>query len=156
MKQSNIKSGKLLLCLAILRKITGKNLFSLLVYGFLLLLYAPPGNTSERLGVVRSQDNAQQWSNITERLQAATVDYCIVETANWKQPSDLGEIDVLLLPNVSALTEAQAEALNGWMNQGESDCHWTDRKFISARRAIAAAIAVWSLLGISDQFSVNA
>ena len=118
MKQSKIKSGKLLLCLAILRKITGKNLFSLLVYGFLLLLYAPPGNTSERLGVVRSQDNAQQWSNITERLQAATVDYCIVETANWKQASDLGKINVLLLPNVSALTEAQAEALNGWMNQG--------------------------------------
>ena len=117
-KQSNIKSGKLLLCLAILRKITGNNLFSLLVYGFLLLLYAPPGNTSERLGVVRSQDNAQQWSNITDRLQAATVDYCIVETANWKQASDLGKINVLLLPNVSALTEAQAEALNGWMNQG--------------------------------------
>ena len=119
MKQSNIKSGKLLLCLAIMRKITGKNLFSLLVYGFLLLLYAPPGNTSEtRLGVVRSQDNAQQWSNITDRLQAATVDYCIVETVNWKQPSDLGKINVLLLPNVSALTEAQAEALDGWMNQG--------------------------------------
>jgi uncharacterized lipoprotein YddW (UPF0748 family) len=70
------------------------------------------------VGVLKSPDNAQQWTEITNRLQATGVGYCILETANWQSEADLNNINVLLLPNVTTLDGAQAEALAKWMDRG--------------------------------------
>ncbi|MGF1481231.1 MAG: family 10 glycosylhydrolase [Cyanophyceae cyanobacterium] len=73
---------------------------------------------ASRIGVVRSQDNARQWSAIAERLESASVNYCIVEAASWQQPTDLDDVSVLLLPNVSTLNQEQVGSLAQWMDQG--------------------------------------
>ncbi|MGK7877595.1 MAG: glycoside hydrolase family 10 protein [Xenococcaceae cyanobacterium] len=81
-----------------------------------LTLYASPAMA--KLGVVRSQENARQWPEITNRLQATGLDYCILDSSNWQQESDLKNVRVLFLPNVETLNGAQAIALDRWMSQG--------------------------------------
>lgn len=73
---------------------------------------------STEVGVVRSRENVQQWGEIVNRLEVLGVDYCVLETKNWQEKSDLDQIKVLLLPNVGNITGSQAIALNGWVNQG--------------------------------------
>lgn len=71
-----------------------------------------------QLGVVRSPDNAEEWSGITSRLQSTGVAYCVVDFAQVRQASDLGNTQLLLLPNIERLEPAQLEALQDWINRG--------------------------------------
>jgi uncharacterized lipoprotein YddW (UPF0748 family) len=82
------------------------------------LSFTPAIAVSTPLGVVRSQDNAGQWAEITTRLQAIGVDYCIVDLTSWQQESDLNNLRVLFLPNVTSFNSAQAIALDKWMGRG--------------------------------------
>ena len=82
------------------------------------IVLTPTIAAGETLGVVKSQENGRQWSEITNRLQQVGVDYCIVETSSWREELDLGNISVLFLPNVESLTGAQATAIDRWMNRG--------------------------------------
>jgi hypothetical protein len=107
-----------------------KMLFSKLIYqqSKLLLImtcilqsaiYMAPANAiSARLGVVKSQENTPQWESISKRLKATGVDYCIVDETQWKDETDLGEVKVLLLPNVDNIEQAQAIALSRWAARG--------------------------------------
>lgn len=70
------------------------------------------------LGVVKSEENASQWTGITKRLQVAGVDYCVVDLPSVRSAADLGSRTVLFLPNVETLTPAQAIALEEWMSRG--------------------------------------
>jgi uncharacterized lipoprotein YddW (UPF0748 family) len=69
------------------------------------------------LGVVKSQENKQQWSEIVTRLETVGVNYCIVDADQWQEVSDLGNVRVLLLPNVPILNGAQVNALNQWLKE---------------------------------------
>jgi hypothetical protein len=82
------------------------------------LLIAPASAVTARLGVVKAQENAAQWAEITKRLQATGVDYCIVDASKWQDETDLGGVRVLLLPNVDSIDWAQASALETWMARG--------------------------------------
>jgi extradiol dioxygenase family protein len=73
---------------------------------------------SARFGVVKTTDNASQWNEITKRLQATGVDYCIVDASRWQDESALGQTRVLLFPNVDNLDQRQAIALERWMGRG--------------------------------------
>jgi len=83
-------------------------------------LVLPPAAKAENavFGVVKSQENANQWTGITTRLQAAGVDYCVVDLASVRSTADLGDRTVLFLPNIETLTPAQAIALEEWMSRG--------------------------------------
>lgn len=70
------------------------------------------------LGVVKSQENATQWTGITERLQAAKVAYCVIDLDNVRNATDLGSRTVVFLPNVATLSPTQAIALEQWISQG--------------------------------------
>jgi uncharacterized lipoprotein YddW (UPF0748 family) len=70
------------------------------------------------LGVVRSQDNAEQWEQVTARLQAADLPYRLIELQQVQRSSDLADITVIFLPNVQTISSAQLLALESWMNQG--------------------------------------
>ena len=70
------------------------------------------------LSVVKSQENANQWTGITTRLQVAGVSYCVVDWPAVKNAADLGSTAVLFLPNVEVLTPVQAIALEEWMGRG--------------------------------------
>lgn len=70
------------------------------------------------VGVVRSQENAKQWSTITDRLQSVGVSYCILDTVNWQEEKDLNNFKVLFLPNVENINGSQAIALQQWMSRG--------------------------------------
>ena len=95
------------------------NLRTPLLLTYFFLFHTPSSwAAAPKLGVVRSQDNAKQWAEITNRLQSAQVDYCIVEASSWKQQPDLGNVSVLLFPNVSTLNQAQVDTLDRWMNRG--------------------------------------
>ncbi|BAY65197.1 hypothetical protein NIES22_53000 [Calothrix brevissima NIES-22] len=90
---------------------------------FLLLnsLGILPANAADAepvLSIVYSQDNSNQWSTITNRLQTAGVKYCVIALDNVRSPADWGDRRVLFLPNVETLTPAQAIALEEWMSQG--------------------------------------
>lgn len=70
------------------------------------------------IGVVKSEDNAAQWSGITRRLSASGVAYCVVDLEQVKSAVDLGGNPVLFLPNLETLTARQVNALQEWMDKG--------------------------------------
>ncbi|MGM3304621.1 family 10 glycosylhydrolase [Anabaena sp. WFMT] len=70
------------------------------------------------LGVIKSQENSNQWKGITNRLQAVGAKYCVIPLDSVKNVADLGKQQVLLLPNVEVLTPVQAIALEEWMSRG--------------------------------------
>ncbi len=82
------------------------------------IVLAPTIAVGETLGVVKSQENLRQWPEITSRLQQVGIDYCVVDTSKWREELDLGNISVLLLPNVEILNGAQATSIARWMNRG--------------------------------------
>ncbi|WP_420809925.1 glycoside hydrolase family 10 protein [Gloeothece citriformis] len=84
----------------------------------LTLSTLPAIASSRPVGVVKSSENSQQWTEITNRLKAIGVDYCILDQAQWQQASDLNNIKVLFLPNVENINNSQVSALEQWMNQG--------------------------------------
>ena len=71
-----------------------------------------------QLGVVQSPENQGYWSGITTRLQSTGVAYCVVDFAQVQQASDLGNTQLLLLPNIERLAPAQISALQDWMDKG--------------------------------------
>lgn len=90
---------------------------------FLILnhyLTLPAAATTEKpvLSIVYSQENANQWEGIANRLKAANLNYCIIPLSQVRRSADLGERKVLFLPNVEILTPAQAIALEEWMSNG--------------------------------------
>lgn len=84
---------------------------------FLVLLPAK-GAEKPVLGVVKSEENAVQWTDITSRLQIAGVAYCVIELPTMKSAADLSDRSVVFLPNVETITPAQALALEEWMSRG--------------------------------------
>ncbi len=87
--------------------------------GFLPILTLPTEAVeTEILGVVRSEENAQNWQTITTRLQASGINYCVIELASVRSVTDLSDRTVVFLPNVETISPAQAIALEGWMSQG--------------------------------------
>ncbi|MBF2066579.1 MAG: family 10 glycosylhydrolase [Calothrix sp. C42_A2020_038] len=82
------------------------------------LLSLPATASENNLTIIYSQDNANQWSGITSRLQAAGVNYCIVSLDSIKTVADWGERRVLFLPNIETLSPAQAISLEEWMSKG--------------------------------------
>ncbi|HEY9301240.1 MAG TPA: glycoside hydrolase family 10 protein, partial [Phormidium sp.] len=91
--------------------------FWLLFSGFCLL---PTVALAEgvTLGVVRSGDNATQWTGITNRLNQSGVAYCVVDLQSVQKATDLTGTTVLFLPNVESLSPQQAIALSEWMKKG--------------------------------------
>jgi uncharacterized lipoprotein YddW (UPF0748 family) len=84
-----------------------------------LIISTTPAIAAESvLGVVKSQENIGQWSEISNRLQRVGIEYCIVDASNWTEELDLGQASVLLLPNVEVLNAAQIKTLQQWMNKG--------------------------------------
>ncbi|MFH7027208.1 MAG: glycoside hydrolase family 10 protein [Heteroscytonema crispum UTEX LB 1556] len=84
------------------------------------LLNPLPAFSAEQpvLTVIQSQENTNQWTGITNRLQGLGVSYCVVPLWNVRSAADWGDRRVLLLPNVESLTPAQAIALEEWMSKG--------------------------------------
>ena len=70
------------------------------------------------LGVVKSEENAAQWPEITSRLRLAGVAYCTIALPEVQSAADLGDRAVLFLPNVQAIAPTQAIALEDWMSHG--------------------------------------
>ncbi len=90
------------------------------VLTFYFLLFQPASAVAQQavLSVVKSQENANQWTGITTRLQAARVGYCAIDLTSVKSAADFGNTAVLFLPNVETLTPTQAIALNDWVSRG--------------------------------------
>jgi uncharacterized lipoprotein YddW (UPF0748 family) len=83
------------------------------------LLSVPATAASDtNLTIIYSQENANQWSGITNRLQAAGVNYCIVSLDSIRTANDWGERRVLFLPNIESLSPGQVIALEEWMSKG--------------------------------------
>ena len=96
-----------------------KRLSKLIISLLPLTLLTMPATAAESvLGIVKSPENAAQWSEITNRLQRVGVNYCIVDASEWEQELDLGNVNVLLLPNVATFNGAQTQTLQRWMNRG--------------------------------------
>jgi len=97
-----------------------KNFFIGAVSCFLLLSLFSLEAKAEvaKLGVVKSPDNQEHWSEITERLHSTGVDYCVLEVEQLQQSLDLGETQLLFLPNIKQLQATQLAALQAWSNQG--------------------------------------
>mgnify|MGYP002777025560 CR=1 FL=1 len=87
----------------------------------LLLALGLPATAAEApavLAVVKSEDNTPQWAEISSRLQAAGVNYCVVDLADVKNANDLSDRPVIFLPNVENIDSDQALALEAWMSRG--------------------------------------
>ncbi|MGK7952534.1 MAG: family 10 glycosylhydrolase [Xenococcaceae cyanobacterium] len=82
------------------------------------IVLSPTIAAGETLGVVKSQVHQRLWAEINSRLQQVGIDYCTIDTANWQEELDLGNISVLLLPNIEYISAVQAQAIEQWMNKG--------------------------------------
>ncbi|MBW4587062.1 family 10 glycosylhydrolase [Aetokthonos hydrillicola Thurmond2011] len=89
-----------------------------LIYYFFHILPVIGATSEPVLTVVQSQENANQWVGIVNRLQAAKVKYCVVPLDSVRNAADWGNRGVLFLPNVEILSPAQAIALEEWMSRG--------------------------------------
>ncbi|MBC6431480.1 family 10 glycosylhydrolase [Nostoc sp. HG1] len=97
--------------------------FFILSFNFLILnsfsiLPVTAATEEPVLSVVHSQENANQWTGITDRLQTIGVKYCVIPLNDVKSGADWGDRRVLFLPNVETLTPTQAIALEEWMSKG--------------------------------------
>ncbi|RPH91047.1 MAG: glycoside hydrolase family 10 protein, partial [Chroococcales cyanobacterium metabat2.561] len=70
------------------------------------------------VAVLKSQENANQWTDITDRLQNVGVNYCILQSNQWQSDADLNKIKVLIIPNVETISGLQASVLSRWLNRG--------------------------------------
>ncbi len=70
------------------------------------------------LSVVYGQENTNQWTGISDRLQAIGVKYCVIPLNDVKSAADWGDRRILFLPNIETLTPTQAIALEEWMSRG--------------------------------------
>lgn len=91
---------------------------NLLIFNCLGVLPAKAATEEAVLSVVNSQENANQWNAIANRLQKIGVKYCVISLADVQSAADWGERRVLFLPNVETLTPVQAIALEDWMSKG--------------------------------------
>ncbi len=82
------------------------------------LAATPVEAQTDKLAVLRSPENARQWSGITSRLQATGVDYCVVDMTGSSPELELSGVEVLFLPNVERLNGRQVAILQRWMAQG--------------------------------------
>ncbi|MBD0387833.1 MAG: glycoside hydrolase family 10 protein, partial [Nostoc sp. C3-bin3] len=97
--------------------------FFILSFNFLILnsfriLPVTAATEEPVLSVVHSQENANQWAGISDRLQAIGAKYCVITLNDVKSVADWGDRRVLFLPNVETLTPTQAIALEEWMSKG--------------------------------------
>ncbi|MDM9382646.1 family 10 glycosylhydrolase [Chlorogloeopsis sp. ULAP01] len=90
----------------------------LLLYCSLKILPVKATTSEPVLSIVYTQANANQWTAITNRLQATGVKYCVISLENIKSAADLGDRPVVFLPNVENLTPTVAIALEEWMSKG--------------------------------------
>ncbi|MGI8501038.1 MAG: glycoside hydrolase family 10 protein [Hassallia sp.] len=92
--------------------------FYFLPFSFFNIKPAIAATQNPILTIVQTQENTNQWTGITNRLQQAGVKYCVVSLTNVRSAADWGDRQVLFLPNVDTLTPAQAIALEEWMSKG--------------------------------------
>ncbi|MBD2387779.1 glycoside hydrolase family 10 protein [Cylindrospermum sp. FACHB-282] len=92
--------------------------FNFLVFNCLGVLPARAAAEEAVFSVVNSQENANQWNAIANRLQTVGVKYCVISLADVQSAADWGQRQVLFLPNVEKLTPVQAIALEEWMSKG--------------------------------------
>ncbi|MEH1933963.1 MAG: family 10 glycosylhydrolase [Nostoc sp.] len=97
--------------------------FFILSFNFLILnsfsiLPVTAATEEPVLSVVYGQENANQWTGISDRLQAIGVKYCVIPLNDVKSAADWGDRRILFLPNVETLTPTQAIALEEWMSNG--------------------------------------
>ena len=92
--------------------------FNILILNSFSILPVTAATEEPILSVVHSQENANQWTGITDRLQAIGVKYCVIPLTDVKSVADWGDRRILFLPNVETLTPTQAIALEEWMSKG--------------------------------------
>ncbi|MDF5736501.1 MULTISPECIES: glycoside hydrolase family 10 protein [unclassified Nostoc] len=92
--------------------------FNFLILNSFSILPVRAATEEPVLSVVYGQENANQWTGISDRLQAIGVKYCVIPLNDVKSAADWGDRRVLFLPNVETLTPTQAIALEEWMSKG--------------------------------------
>jgi uncharacterized lipoprotein YddW (UPF0748 family) len=90
----------------------------LILYLFPILPATASSPSEPVLSVVQTQENASQWTSITNRLQATGVKYCVIPLASVRSAADFGNRAILFFPDVETLTPAQVLALEEWMSKG--------------------------------------
>ncbi|WP_442948181.1 family 10 glycosylhydrolase [Nostoc sp.] len=90
----------------------------IVILSFLGILPVSAATEEPVLSVVYGQENANQWTGISDRLQTIGVKYCVISLNDVKSGADWGDRRVLFLPNVETLTPTQAIALEDWMSKG--------------------------------------
>jgi uncharacterized lipoprotein YddW (UPF0748 family) len=105
-----------------------------------------------QLGVVKTDENAQQWEEITARLQSLNIDYCTLNFTDFAQPLTLNELNTLFIPNVKTWDYLAVKSLESWLNQG-------NRVIVSGETGVDSAPAIKtqlrSLLGAYWVFTLS-
>ncbi|MEL4895904.1 family 10 glycosylhydrolase [Crocosphaera sp. Alani8] len=81
-------------------------------------LISPSHALLPRVGVVRSPENNQHWTSIRNRLLSTGLQFCLIESENWRTAEDLRNVSIVFLPNVENINGQQAAALESWMERG--------------------------------------
>ncbi len=89
-----------------------------LAFNFLFNFSPATAATKPVISVVQSRENANQWKGITNRLESAGVNYCVIPLNSVKNSADWGSRRVLFLPNVEKLTPSQVITLEEWVTKG--------------------------------------
>ncbi|WP_392535669.1 glycoside hydrolase family 10 protein [Nostoc sp. C117] len=92
--------------------------FEILLLNLFSILPVTAATEEPVLSVVHSEENANQWTGISDRLQTMGGKYCVVSLSNIRSMADWGDRRILFLPNVETLTPTQVIALEEWMSKG--------------------------------------
>ena len=66
-------------------------IFKLLILNYFGILPVKAASEEPVLSVVQSQENTQQWTEITKRLQTIGVKYCVIGLADVRSAADWGD-----------------------------------------------------------------
>ncbi len=70
------------------------------------------------LGVLRSQEQLDQWNPIEQRLQTSRISYRTIDLETLKSASELQGIGIIFLPNIELIKTEQVKILQEWVQQG--------------------------------------
>ncbi len=97
---------------------TGLLFFNFQFLACTLFNILPAAAVEPVISVIQSRENSSQWKGITNRLDNAGVNYCVIPLNSVRNTADWGSRTVLFLPNVEKLTPSQVISLEEWVSKG--------------------------------------
>jgi len=84
----------------------------------LMVLLPTSARANVLLGIIRDQENIDEWNQIITRIRALGISYEPIDLRQINTLADLSGVKVIFLPNIETLTKTQVQIIEEWVKQG--------------------------------------